>query len=153
MLAEFFIASSRLILGAPLLTRRMDHYSGLRRHDRAPQIQKAPRHQPQRLLRHLCFDWRQLVCWIAESSQLLPRGRTKVQTSVTSTGRSLPSTTRPLAGGLMSYGSDYPALFRRAGNYVGCDVLVVINHRIVAKRRSIRCPGKNHGPTPWITGR
>jgi len=38
MLAEFFIASSRLILGAPLLTRRMDHYSGLRRHDRAPQI-------------------------------------------------------------------------------------------------------------------
>jgi putative ABC transport system substrate-binding protein len=22
-------------------------------------------------------------------------------------------------GGLMSYGSDYPALFRRAGNYVG----------------------------------
>jgi hypothetical protein len=50
VLAEFFIASSRLILGAPLLTRRMDHYSGLRRHDRAPQIQKAPRHQPQRSL-------------------------------------------------------------------------------------------------------
>jgi putative tryptophan/tyrosine transport system substrate-binding protein len=23
------------------------------------------------------------------------------------------------AGGLMSYGSDYPAMFRRAGNYVG----------------------------------
>jgi EAL domain-containing protein (putative c-di-GMP-specific phosphodiesterase class I) len=31
----------------------------------------------------------QLVCWIAESSQLLPRGRTKVQTSVASVGCSL----------------------------------------------------------------
>jgi ABC-type uncharacterized transport system substrate-binding protein len=56
-------------------------------------------------------------------------------------------------GGLMSYGSDYPALFRRAGNYVGCDVLVVINHRIVAKRPSIRCPGKNHGPFPLTDAR
>ena len=28
----------------------------------------------------------QLVCWIAESIQLPPRGRTKVQTSVASTG-------------------------------------------------------------------
>jgi type II secretory pathway component PulM len=65
MLAEFFIASSRLILGAPLLTRRMDHYSGLRRQDRAPQIQNALRLMPRP----------QLVCWIAESSQ-------KVQTSV-----------------------------------------------------------------------
>jgi len=37
------------------------------------------------------------VCWIADSSHLPPRGRTNVQTSVTSCGWSPPSTTRPLA--------------------------------------------------------
>src|ERR1700747_174134 len=37
------------------------------------------------------------VCWIAESSQLPPRGRRKVHTSVASEGCSLPSTIRPLA--------------------------------------------------------
>jgi hypothetical protein len=36
------------------------------------------------------------VCWIAESSQLAPRGRTKVQTSVASIGFSLPLTNRPV---------------------------------------------------------
>src|ERR1700686_4772139 len=39
----------------------------------------------------------QLVCCSAESSQVAPRGRTKVQTSVISAGTSLPSTRRPLA--------------------------------------------------------
>jgi hypothetical protein len=37
----------------------------------------------------------QLVCWIADNIQLLPRRRTKVQTSVASTGCSLPETRRP----------------------------------------------------------
>ena len=36
------------------------------------------------------------VCWIADSSQLLPRGRKKVHTSVTSSGCVLPSTIRPV---------------------------------------------------------
>ncbi len=36
------------------------------------------------------------ACWIAESSQLAPRGRTKVQTSVASVGASLPVTSRPV---------------------------------------------------------
>src|SRR5215212_4956170 len=36
------------------------------------------------------------VCWIAESSQLEPRGRTNVHTSVASVGVSLPSTTCPV---------------------------------------------------------
>src|SRR5579859_1499254 len=43
--------------------------------------------------RRLCFLTaleHQLVCWIAESIQSPPRGLTKVQTSVTSTGCSLP---------------------------------------------------------------
>src|SRR5712672_1065463 len=35
------------------------------------------------------------VCWIAESSQLAPRGRAKVHTSVTSSG-SPPETSRPV---------------------------------------------------------
>src|ERR1700761_9280926 len=38
----------------------------------------------------------QFVCWIAESSQLAPRGRRKVHTSVASDGCSLPSTSRPV---------------------------------------------------------
>jgi hypothetical protein len=36
------------------------------------------------------------VCWIADSSQPPPRGRKKVQTSVTSEGWSLPATSRPV---------------------------------------------------------
>src|SRR5882757_1805520 len=47
----------------------------------------------------LGWPWRafdQLVCWIAESSQLEPRGRAKVQTSVASVGCSLPATRRPV---------------------------------------------------------
>src|SRR5437879_9014821 len=36
------------------------------------------------------------VCWIAERSQLAPRGRTKVHTPVASVGASLPATNRPV---------------------------------------------------------
>ena len=36
------------------------------------------------------------VCWIAESSQLVPRGRTKVHTSVASVGVSLPAMSLPV---------------------------------------------------------
>src|SRR4029077_15957366 len=57
--------------------------------------QKALRNQPQRLAHCLLAD-DQLVCWIAESSQFPPCRRAKVQTSVTSSGASLPATRRPV---------------------------------------------------------
>ena len=75
-------------------TRRDDGYSGsatLKRTADAAK-EKAPRNQPRRLGYQPLAD--DQVCWIAESSQSLPRGRTKVQTSVASIGCSLPATRR-----------------------------------------------------------
>jgi hypothetical protein len=56
--------------------------------------EKAPRSEPRRRYRQGVAD--NQVCWMAESSQLDPRGRTKVHTSVTSAGASLPATSLPL---------------------------------------------------------
>src|ERR1700722_20098392 len=47
------------------------------------------------------------VCWIADNSQLAPRGRTKVQTSVASPGSSPPTTGWPVARSSILSTSEY----------------------------------------------
>src|SRR4030081_3639057 len=71
--------------------------------------EKAPRNEPPRLFVIIAMASRDdQVCWIAESSQLLPRGRRKVHTSVTSIGWSLPSTSRPVVRSRVLSTSEYP---------------------------------------------
>src|SRR5664279_4769685 len=80
-------------------TRRRTHYSGAltaKSAAAAPYTKKgAADRTAAPLYRHRFADLQ--VCWIADSSQLAPRGRRKVHTSVASLGCSLPSTSRPLA--------------------------------------------------------
>src|SRR5262249_30239284 len=65
------------------LTRRTRYYSPFTTPERGGKNKSAGA-KPRRL--HLRCSVGQLVCWIAESSQFPLRWRTKVQTSVTSTG-------------------------------------------------------------------